>query len=241
MTTEKKVAVITGGYKGIGGALSELLAKKGYALVIGGRNEKELRAFSKTLQKWTEAEPVVMDVRKKEDCVSFFQQAVQRFGKVDLFVNNAGMLGKKQSMEEISEEELRETFETNVYGPFFCMQEAVKIMKKQGFGHILNIGSTSAIDSSSSNLAYASSKAALTGCTATLRNELSGTGIRVSIFHPAGTKTAIFQRFQSERNIERFMDAELVAQKIVEHLSSDTSEWSVVFRGEEKQKEKEEK
>ncbi len=193
-----KVAAITGASRGIGAAVAELLAKDGYALILGSRNKEALEEFASKLKKDNPdfiLETAVIDVRKKEDCSNFIAVAERKFGRLDLLINNAGMIGKRQFMENIDEEELQETFETNVYGVFFCTQAGVKIMKKQGSGHILSIGSTSALDGKSSNLAYGSSKSALVGFTDTLCNELSGTGIRVSIFHPGVTRTNIFQRF----------------------------------------------
>jgi short-subunit dehydrogenase len=225
---QMKVAAITGAYGGLGAALSELLAKKVYILVLGGLNEKKLREFTDKIQKITTVEPVVMDVRKKESCNAFIAQAVKRFGKLDLLINNAGRW-TRAAIEEVTEKEIRDIFETNIFGPIYLAQAAVKIMKQQRFGHILNVGSTSALDYKTAHIAYGSSKAALIGFTGCLRTELQGTGIRVTCFNPGGMKTNLF-RDQPLPNLEEFMDPKFVAEKIVEHLESNSDEWNVVLR-----------
>lgn len=230
MNKKSKVVAITGAYSGLGAALAQGLAKKEYSLILGGRNKQSLNKFTEKIKKITTAEAVFMDVKKKSDCQKLIQTAVTTFGRLDILINNAGFLGKKTATENIAEEELKETFETNVYGPFFCTQEALKIMKQQNAGHILNIGSTSAIDNSSSNLAYGSSKSALIGMTATLRNELSNSKIKVTCFNPAGIKTNIFKKYQPERNISDFMNPSFVALKIIEHIESNSKEWNLILR-----------
>lgn len=223
-----KVAAITGAYSGLGAALAELLAKKGYALVLGGRNEKKLNGFIDKMQKMTEVEPVVMDVRKKEDCHKFIEQAVKRFGKLDLLINNAGVW-TRAAIEEVTEEEITDIFATNIFGPIYLSQAAVKIMKQQGSGQILNIGSTSAIDYKTAHIAYGSSKAALIGFTGCLRTELQGAGIRVTCFNPGGIKSNLF-RDHPLPNLEEFMEPKFVAEKILKHIESNSDEWNVVLR-----------
>ena len=226
---DKKVAAITGVYSGLGAALSELLAKKGYALVLGGRDKEKLNAFAEKMKNFTEVEAVVMDVQKKENCYRLIEQGVKRFGRLDLLINNAGVLHKLTPLEGIAEEELLDTYRTNVFGPIFCAQAAVTVMKKQGSGHIINIGSTSALDYKTSHIAYGSSKSALVGFSGSLRTELQGTGINVTCFNPGGMKTELFRR-QPGRKMEEFMDPQFVAQKIVEHLESNSEEWLITLR-----------
>ncbi len=226
----KKVIAITGVYSGLGAALSEALAKKGYVLVLGGRNKKKVEEFTHKIQKITEVEAVVMDVRKKNDCYTFIEKGVKRFGRLDILINNAG-IWKKTPIEKVTEEEIKEIFETNVFGPIYLSQAAVKVMKKQGFGHILNIGSTSALDYKTAHIAYGSSKAALVGFTGCLRTELQGTGIRVTVFNPGGMKSDLF-RTNLPPNLGEFMDTRFVAQKIIEHIESDSGEWNIILRRE---------
>lgn len=223
-----KVAAITGAYSGLGAALSRTLAKRGYKLVLGGKNKTELENFVSEIKNITEIVPVVIDVRNKKDCEHFINEAVQKFGRLDLLINNAG-IWKMANIDEVTEQDIKDMFEVNVFGPIYCSQAAIKIMRKQKSGHILNIGSTAAIDYKTSHIAYGSSKAALIGFTGCLRTELEGTGIRISVFSPGGMKTKLF-RTRPERMKEDFMDPTFVAEKTLHHIENPSDEWHVILR-----------
>lgn len=225
----RKVAAITGAYSGLGAALSELLAKKKYALVIGGRDKKKLENFAKKIRKKVEVVPVVMDVRRKADCERFVKTAVDTFGRLDVLITNAGVLYELKPVEEVTEEEFRDTFEVNTFGVFFCDQAAIRIMKKQKNGHIINIGSTSAVDYKSSHSAYGASKSAVIGLTGCLQKELVGTGVKITVFNPGGMKTDLFRK-QPGRSTEGYMEPAFVAERILEHIESNSDEWNVVLR-----------
>lgn len=224
----QKVAVITGAYKGLGAALVRALAVRDYKLVLGGRDQKALARFVKEIQTKTDAIGVVIDVQKKKDCERIVEKAVRHFGRLDLLINNAGVW-KPAPIEEVTEEDVRNMFETNVMGPIYCAQAAVAAMRKQGSGHILNIGSTAAVDYKTSHIAYGASKAGLIGFTGCLRTELQGTGIRVSVVSPGGMKTDLF-RAGPRPDWLKFMEPEYVAEKILEHIENPTDEWHVIIR-----------
>ncbi len=223
-----KVVAITGAYSGLGAALSKTLAERGYKLVLGGRNKTELEEFVSEIKKLTDAIAVVIDVRNKKDCEHFINIAVERFGRLDLLINNAG-IWKMANIDEVTEQDIKDMFEINVFGPIYCSQAATRIMKKQKAGHILSIGSTAAVDYKTSHIAYGSSKSALVGFTGCLKTELEGTGIRVSVFSPGGMKTKLF-RSKPERMKEDFMDPTFVADKILQHVENPTDEWHVILR-----------
>lgn len=223
-----KVAAITGAYSGLGAALSKTLAKLGYKLILGGRNRTELKKFVSEIKNLTDAISVAIDVRNKKDCEHFINVTVEKFDRLDLLVNNAG-IWKMANINEVTEQDIREMFEVNVFGPIYCSQAAIRIMKKQKSGHILNIGSTAAVDYKTSHIAYGSSKAALISFTGCLRTELEGTGIRVSVFSPGGMKTKLF-RSKPERMKEDFMDPTFVAEKILQHIENPSDEWHVILR-----------
>lgn len=223
-----KVVAITGAYSGLGAALSRTLAKRGYKLVLGGRNKTELERFANEIKKITAVETVAIDVRSKKDCEQFINKTVEKFGRVDILINNAG-IWKQANIDEVTEQDIKEMFETNVFGPIYCSQAAIKIMRKQKSGQILNIGSTAAVDYKSSHIAYGSSKSALIGFTGCLKTELEGTGIRVSVFSPGGMKTKLF-RSKPERMKEDFMDPAFVAEKILHYIENPTDEWHIILR-----------
>lgn len=229
MQLKGKVVAITGAYKGLGAALAEAFVKKGCRLVLGGRNKDELEKFSAKMKKLIDVVSVEMDARKKEGCERFINEGVRHFGRVDVLVNNAGVLWKLSSIDDVTEEELLDTFETNTFGPIYCAQAAVRVMKKQGTGFIVNIGSTSAIDFKSSHIAYGSSKSAIIGFTGCLREELKGTGINAICISPGGMKTDLF-RHQQERDRSSYMDPKLIADKIIENIENPSDEWHIVVR-----------
>ncbi len=228
---EKKVVAITGATKGLGLALAEQLAQKGYYLILGSRNLQELQEIEKEFQKLTKIIIIQMDVTKKADCEAFIKKAEKSFGKLDILINNAGILTRAIIFEQITEKELRDNYETNVFGTFFCSQAAVKVMRKQGYGHIINIGSSAAIDLKTSTIAYGSSKSAVNALTAFLRSELNETAIKVSVINPAGIKTSLFKQ-QPERKIDNFMAVNYVAKKIIDHLESNSNDWNIIIRKE---------
>ncbi|MBI4149290.1 SDR family oxidoreductase [Candidatus Woesearchaeota archaeon] len=226
-----KVAAITGAYSGLGASLSRALLKKGYKLVLGGKDPAEQEAFLKTMKR----KPVialVIDVRRKADCEQLIQTAIQSFGRLDILINNAGTW-RMAPIDKITEQDIHDLFETNVFGPIYTSQAAVKVMKKQGSGHILNIGSTAAVDYKTSQVAYGASKAAIIGLTGCLRTELAGTGIRVSVFSPGGMKTNLF-RTHPGRMQPDFMEPDFVAGKILRHIQNPDDEWHVVLRRQNK-------
>src|SRR3989338_7158608 len=225
---QSKVAAITGAYKGLGAALSRVFAAKGYKLIIGGRDKDALGKYADELRVNTEVATALVDVRNKNDCERFVNAAVEKFGRLDLLINNAG-IWKLGSIEEEKEEDIRNMFGTNVFGPIYTSQAAVKIMKKQGSGHILNIGSTAAVEYKTSHVAYGASKAAIIGFTGCLRTELQDTGIRVSVFSPGGMKTGLFRQ-HPKRMESGFMEPDFVAGKIMEHIRSPDDEWHVILK-----------
>ena len=102
-------------------------------------------------------------------------------------------------------------------------------MRRQASGHILNIGSTAAVDLKPSHIAYGASKAALVGFTGCLRSELAGTGVRASVFSPGGMKTGLFRAYP-DRVKEDYMDPTVVAQRILDHIDHPTEEWHITLR-----------
>lgn len=223
-----KVVAITGAYSGLGESMTRVFAANGYKLVLGGRNKELLEKLIKDIGKYTEVIGVEMDVRIKNDCEKFIQSSIDAFGRIDVLINNAGVW-KMAAIENVTESDVKDMFETNIFGPIYLSQAAVKFMKKQGSGHILNIGSTAGIDYKSSHVAYGASKFALIGFTGCLKTELQGTGIIVSVFSPGGMKTKLF-RSNPERVKDDYMDPMFVAQKILEHVENPNDEWSVVLR-----------
>jgi meso-butanediol dehydrogenase/(S,S)-butanediol dehydrogenase/diacetyl reductase len=223
-----KVAIVTGASKGIGAAISTALAKEGYSLILSDIDKVKLKEFTKETKKLTKCFSIVCDIRKKKNCQKTIDFALKKFGRIDLLVNNAG-IWDSSTIGNLDENTLSNVFQTNVFGTMFMSQVAVKVMKEQKSGHILNIGSTAGVDYKTSLIIYGTSKHAVVGFTGCLREELKDSGIRVSICSPGGTKTDIYNKFP-EYDTSKFMETSYVAEKILEHIKNPESEWHCVIR-----------
>ena len=137
-----KVAIVTGGTKGIGRAIAETLVNAGVNVSICGRREDELHKAVSDLNRLGGGEAIgtVCDVRNYDEITALFEHTVQTVGGLDILVNNAGM-GIFTTVEDMSPEDFRAVLETNVFGVFYCCHQAIPLMKKRGGGYIINISS----------------------------------------------------------------------------------------------------
>ena len=231
MDIKNKVTVITGASQGIGKATAELLAKEGAKLVLAARSIDVLNIMAKELP---EAIGVQTDMRKPEDINNLIDQAIKKYGRVDILINDAGQ-GMYGPVESIDMEKYKEIMELNVYGVLRAMQAVIPIMKKQGGGMILNVSSRVSKNYFPALAAYASTKYALNALSLTARQELEKDKIIVSIFHPKMTatnfgKNSISQRPEmgnsrpGDRPAMQVDTPEQVAEKIVEQIKSELPE-----------------
>ena len=181
---EGKVAIVTGGGSGIGKGIARAFVGEGCSVVIAARNADRLNAAAKELG--GDAGSVVAiptDVTDEEQMVSLFAKTMDRFGRLDILVSNAGAFDGAP-IEDLTMEQWQRVLQVNVTGPFLGAREAFKIMKKQGGGRIINIGSISAQRPRHSSSPYSTSKYAVTGLTHSLALEGRDYGIAVSVLHP---------------------------------------------------------
>lgn len=179
-----KVTVVTGASSGLGRAIARQFAVAGASLVLGARNMDLLDDLASEIRSGGgNALPVRCDVRREEDVVELFRQGLDRFGGIDVLINNAGIADHTPT-DQLSTERWFEVIDTNLNGAFFCAREAMRIMKRQGRGRMIHIGSLSAITPRSDTIAYAASKFALVGMNHSLSLDGRDHGIASSIFHP---------------------------------------------------------
>ena len=172
--TQKKhgrIAVVTGAGSGIGRAVARLLLADGYAVALAGRREQQL---VETADGHPHALPVPCDVTRPDDVERLFEAARQRWGRLDLLFNNAGVFGPAASVDEISLADWDATLAVNLTGSMLCAAAAVRLMKAQDpqGGRIINNGSISAHSPRPRTVAYAVTKHAMTGLTKSI--ELDG-------------------------------------------------------------------
>ena len=188
---EKKVALVTGGARGIGLSIAEALVREGAGVFICGRNPATLKMAVgqlHTLRGESDVAGMVADVRRYEECRSVVQEAATRFGRLDILVNNAGV-GIFKSVDQLTAEEWDATVQTNLSSVFYCCREAIPIMRQHGGGHIFNISSLLAIHGIAGGSAYCASKFGVNGFADAMMQDVRYDGIRVSIIMPGSVAT----------------------------------------------------
>ena len=188
-----KVVIVTGAGSGIGYETALAFARQGAKLVLADRREERLPELAQRLDALGgEALTVVTDVSKREQVERMVQATVDRFGHVDVLVNNAGFaLGA--TIEQTTAQDFQELWETNVLGVLHGMQAVLPVMRRQGHGHVISVSSAAGRIAFPGIGAYAATKSAVAALTEALRAEESAAGIQASVVFPIGTRTEFFE------------------------------------------------
>ncbi len=195
-----KVALITGGSKGIGKAAAEALAKEGCNIVICARNEKELKTTAAELQKHgTEVLAVPADMTNEKDIQQLVQQAADQFGSIDILVNNAGGIGSNKPFDELSTQDWRDLFELNLFSVATITRLVHPYMKKNGWGRIINISSENGVQPYPDMSLYNVTKGALDNLSKTLSKLYADDGILVNTVAPAFIKTPLVEGMMQQQ------------------------------------------
>ncbi len=185
---EGKTAVITGASQGLGKALALAFAREGASLVINSRREESIRPVAEEAEKLgAEVLAVPADVSKAADVEKLVEAAVDRFGGIDVLVNNAGLLGPRVQILDYPEDEWRSVLEANLTGPYLVSKAAIPHMPEGA--SIINVVSGVSIQGRAEWGAYSVSKFGLEGLTQILAAELKERGIRVNAVDPGGMRT----------------------------------------------------
>jgi 3-oxoacyl-[acyl-carrier protein] reductase len=185
-----KVAIVTGGTRGIGLSIAQRLLAEGAKVFICGRNANHLKSALETLGKHSggKVDGIAADMRRYDDCRKVVQGAADKFGGLDILVNNAG-LGYFKPVDELTPEEWDETIETNLSGVFYCCREAIPLLRKRGGGYIFNISSLAGVNPFAGGSAYNASKFGLNGFSEAMMQDVRHDGIRVSYIMPGSVDT----------------------------------------------------
>ena len=180
-----RVAVVTGGSRGIGRAICTALAEKGCCVVVNCRHGVQAAEETAALcrEKGAQALVVQADVSAPEGCEALFSQVQKAFGRVDILVNNAGVTRDNPIMP-LTEEDYDKVLNTNLKGAFLCCKAASRLMMRQRYGRIVNLSSVVGLRGNAGQTAYAASKAGVIGLTKSLAKELASRGVTANAVAP---------------------------------------------------------
>jgi NAD(P)-dependent dehydrogenase (short-subunit alcohol dehydrogenase family) len=196
MAMSSPVVLITGALTGIGRASARTFAQAGAHLVVSGRRDKEGQELVAELQGLgAESIFVHTDVRNENEVRDLVDQAVARFGRLDVAVNCAGTEGKPGPVTEQTAETYAATFDTNVLGTLLSMKHEMRVMLNQGSGNIVNVSSTYGRTGAAGASVYAASKRAVEGLTKSAALEAAASGVRVNMVAPGPIETGMLDRF----------------------------------------------
>ena len=184
-----KVAVVTGGSRGIGSAVAALLAEHGAAVVVSGRDAVRLdRAVLELQERGASVHGVAADAAKREDVDRLVEATKERFGRLDILVNNAGIT-RDGLLIRMKDDDWDRVMETNLRGAFLTTRAAAKLMVRQRSGRIINIASTAGVMGNAGQVNYSAAKAGLIGFTKATARELAHWGILVNAVAPGLIET----------------------------------------------------
>lgn len=183
-----KVTLVTGASQGLGKALALAFAKEGAQVVVNARSEESIRPVAEEVgNTGTEVLAVAADVSKGADVERMVNETVERFGRIDVLVNNAGLLGPRVRIEEYPEDEWSRVIDANLTGPFLVSKAAIPHVPEGG--SIINVVSGVSVEGRAEWGAYSVSKFGVEGLTQILAAELEERGVRVNAVDPGGMRT----------------------------------------------------
>ncbi|MEQ8633836.1 SDR family NAD(P)-dependent oxidoreductase [Gimesia maris] len=201
-----RVAIITGGSKGLGSAMAEGLASAGADLLLTSRNQDEVEATAAQIQSDYGNKVIGMaaDVTDPDQVAAMTERAIAEFGKIDILINNAG-INIRGPIDDITLEEFQDVQNVNVTGPWLCVRSVVPHMKKAQYGKIINLASTLGLVGMSNRTPYTSSKGAMVQMTRALGLELCEYGITCNAICPGPFLTPMNEPFAETEEIKKFI------------------------------------
>ena len=201
MRLKDKTAIVTGAGSGFGKGIAMRFAKEGSRVGVVDINADSAREVASQIG--NSAFAMEADVSIDRDVSRMVQEALDRWGQIDILVNNAGTTHRNQPMTEVTEEEYERIFAVNVKSVYLSAKHIVPVMKKQGFGVILNVASTAGVRPRPGRVWYNTSKGAMMTATKAMAIELAGEKIRVNAINPVAGETGMLHLFMGEDTPEK--------------------------------------
>lgn len=225
MTLQDKVIVITGASQGFGKALAKALKQENAQVVISSHDKENLERTAQELS----VDHFLADVTSFDNVKKLGEYVVEKQGKIDYWINNAGIQIAPSFVEDVDIKKLHNLFEINFFGYFSGCQVALSQMKKQKNGVIININSTAGLDGKSEISAYSSSKFAIKGLTESIRKEVKGLDIKILAVFPGGMQTDIYKEKYPD-DLKDYMEVDTVVEKVISNLKSDNPEMDFIIK-----------
>ncbi len=222
MNLKDKIVVITGGVSGLGRYMAEVFISRGAIVIVTTHSEVSEASTDKLII-------MQSDIRNEDDVNKLADEVVAKFGRTDIWVNNAGIWYPNMPIEEVDMNRAHDVFETNVFGTMYGSRSAMIQMRKQQSGAIVNIVSTAVLKLRLMTSIYTASKCAVDGFTKGLRMELEGSGVKVFSIYPGGMKTNLFDE-KKPADFDDYMDPNDIAKKIVDNIESENGELELIIR-----------
>lgn len=230
MRLERKVVIVTGGGRGIGAAICKAFAAEGAHVVVADINEENAIQVADGLA--GQAMGVALDVSSQEDAVNMTNAVIEKFGRIDVLMNNAGARVIKGLMQHTLDD-WHQMLDINLGGPFLCSQAVIPQMIKQQSGNIINVASIASFMGRPNRVAYVAAKSGVLGLTRAMAADLSGKNIRVNAIAPGMIASPFNQSFAeaddtgpawaSENLIGRWGQPEDIAGAAIFLASDDSS------------------
>jgi 3-oxoacyl-[acyl-carrier protein] reductase len=213
--TKSRVALVTGGTRGIGAAIARRLASDGFSVFISGRTEASIaEAVSGFEKEKLRVRGFAADARSEEDQKRLVESVAEAAGRLDVLVNNAGV-GHFEPVDRMAPERFREVLETNLFGVYYAVHYAAPLMKSKGGGFIVNIASLAAVNTFAGGAAYNASKFGLLGFSEAAMLDLRHDGIRVATVLPGSVATE-FGHSHGNRDTSWMLSADDVAEAVAD-------------------------